>query len=147
MKKRTILILLALVVVVTGSSAFLMRKKITKVLAGGGKSKNVYANIKLESKTMPAIYHELLDKSNPFTLYGRNDEIIPLVEKMLDKDPNNLQLKFTLGLQHVYQGTTEKGIEILESLEKDPKFIDNAEYQQANDKGWSKVDSLESFIA
>jgi len=147
MKKRTILILLALVVVVLGSSAFLMRKKIVKVIAGGGKSKNVYANIKRESKTMPAIYHELLDKSDPFTLYGRNDEIIPLVEKMLEKDPNNLQLKFTLGLQHVYQGTTEKGIEILESLEKDPKFIDNAEYQKANDKGWSKVDSLESFIA
>src|ERR1700704_5798655 len=106
MKKRTLLIL-ALVVVVLGSGAFLMRKKITKVLAGGGKSKNVYANIKLESTTMPAIYQELVNKSNPFSLYGRNDEMLPILQKKYEQDSSNLQLKFALGLQNVYFGTTQ----------------------------------------
>ncbi|MBA3647344.1 MAG: CRTAC1 family protein [Chitinophagales bacterium] len=146
MKKRTLLIVLVLVLIALGSSAFLMRKKITKVFTAG-KSKSPYANIKIESSTMPAIYTELIDKSNPFTLYGRNDEILPLVQKMSDKDPENLQLKFSLGLQNIYFGTTQKGIDILESLEKDPKFMNNEAYTKPNDKGWSKVDSLESFIA
>ncbi|MFI5135513.1 MAG: hypothetical protein ACHQD9_06645, partial [Chitinophagales bacterium] len=107
MKKRTLFISLALAVIVIGCSAFLLRKKIAKVFSGTT-SKNVYASIKLESTTMPAIYNELVAKSNPFTLYGRNNEIVPLLEKMYATDPNNLQLKFTLGLQNVYRGTTQQ---------------------------------------
>src|SRR4026208_685725 len=135
MKKRTVLLILALFIVAIACSAFLMRKKITRVLAGGGKSKNVYAHIKLESTTMPGIYHEMVNKSDPFSLYGRNDEILPILQKRYEQDPGNVQLKFALGLQHIYFGTTQEGIDLLESLEKDPKFMDNADFQKPNDKG------------
>src|SRR4030095_16151316 len=139
MKKcRLILVISVVLVILVVSLAFFKMKT---------KAKNAYANIKIESTSMPAIYHELVEKSDPFTLYGRNDEMIPILEKRLEKDPGNLQLKFTLGLQKIYNGDSQEGATILESLEKDNAFMQNADYIKANDKGWSKVDSLESFIA
>jgi hypothetical protein len=79
MKKRRILILalIAVVAVVGVVSAGMYKMKM--------KSKSAYADLKIESTTMPAIYHEIVQESNPFTLYGRNDEMIPILEKMLGK--------------------------------------------------------------
>ena len=72
MKKRTLLILGGLLLVVIVSGAVLKRKSIMKIMSGKT-SKSAYADIKVESKTMPAIYQELVNKSDPFTLYSRND--------------------------------------------------------------------------
>src|SRR5215217_5901252 len=132
MKKRTLLILSALLLVAIVSGAVLKRKTIAKVMMGRT-SKSPYANIKVESKTMPDIYQELVNKSDPFSLYGRNDEMLPILTKKLEQDPNNLQLKFAVGLQNIYYGTTVKGIEILESLENDPNFMQNPDYTKSND--------------
>ena len=138
-KKVLFISLAAMLVIVIFASAKIYEKKT--------KSKSAYAGLKIESKTMPAIYHEIVEKSNPFTLYGRNDEMIPILEQKLKSEPNNLQLKFTIGLQKIYNGNTTDGIADLEALEKDNAFMQKAEFTKPNDKGWSKVDSLESFIA
>ncbi len=139
MKKGSLIILISAAVIFIAGGFVIFKMKT--------KDKSAYANLKIESTTMPEIYHEMVQESDPFKLYGRNNEIIPLIEKRVEKDPDNLQLKFNLGLQNIYNGTTQKGVDILESLEKDSRFINNKDYLKANEKGWSKVDSLESFIA
>ncbi|MEO5673410.1 MAG: hypothetical protein ABIQ74_02070, partial [Chitinophagales bacterium] len=147
MNKRTLLIFLALIVVVLGSSAFLMRKKIVKAL-GGNKSKEVYSEIKYESKTMPEIYHEVVDGTNPFLVYGRNDEKIPIVENRLQEDPQNNDLQFQLALQYLYDGQNQKCIDIFTRLEKDPSFMNNKQYLNKKSRvGDSRIDSLEKFTA
>lgn len=137
-KGRLILLVLAVLVVLLGSFAFYKLKV---------KSKSVYAGIKVESNTMPEIYQEMVNKSNPFTSYGRNPEMIAVLEKELEKDPSNEQLKFTLGIQNIYNGTTQKGIDYLLAFENDPAFMNNPSNNKKNKKGWSKVDSLESYLA
>ncbi len=147
MKKRTILILLALIVVVVGSSAFLMRKKIMTTLIRA-KSKVEFTEVKYESKTMPEIYHEVVDQTSPFLVYGRNDEKIPILEKRLQEDPSNDDIQFQLALQYLYNGDNQKSIDIFTRLEKDPSFMNNKHYLKAKSRvGDSRIDSLEKFTA
>lgn len=139
MKKGRIIFLVAAVAIVLMGSFIFFKMKL--------KAKSAYANLKIESTTMPEIYQEIIRESDPFTLYGRNNEMIPILEKRLEKDPDNQQLQFTIGLQHIYNGTTQKGIDYLLALENDPGYMSKPANLKANEKGWSKIDSLESFLA
>lgn len=141
MKKRRVLLiaLIAVIAVVSVVSAGIYKMKF--------KSKSAYADLSIESTTMPAIYHEIVKESDPFTLYGRNNEMIPILEQRLAKDPENADLKWALGLQNIYNGTTQEGIDYLLEFESNEKWMNDPANLKPNSKSWSKLDSLESFLA
>ncbi len=117
-RSRLIILITAILVIAAGAGyAYFKIKKSSKTLPA-----NALANIKIESKTMPEIYYEMVEKSPLFT-YERNNEIVPVLEKQLAADPGNQQLKFSLALQHLYAGTTQKAIDIFLSLEQDKTFM------------------------
>lgn len=141
-KSRLIMLITAILVIAAGAGfAYFKMHKTKKELAV-----NNLAGIKVESTTMPAIYQEMVAKSQIFT-YERNDEQIPVLEGWLAKDPDNQQLKFTLGVQNLYNGTTQKAIDIFLAMEQDKSFMDDPGNKKLNEKGWTKIDSLESMIA
>ncbi|HRI22997.1 MAG TPA: hypothetical protein PLA68_18690, partial [Panacibacter sp.] len=140
MKRLTIFLIAGLVIIAGAGSVYYKMKKAKTALP-----QNALANIKIESKTMPAIYQEMVEKSPLFT-YERNNEIIPVLEKQLAQNPYNQQLKFSLALQHLYAGTTQKAIDIFLSLEQDKSFMEAEENTRHEKKKWSRVDSLESFL-
>ena len=116
MKKSRLIILVSAILLIGAGAGFAYFKM--KKSSGGKKPlpTNAMADVKIESKTMPEIYKEMVDKSPLFT-YERNNEIIPVLEKALAADPGNQQLKFSLGLQNLYNGTTQKAIDIFLALE------------------------------
>ena len=141
-RSRLIILITAILIIAAGAGyAYFKIKKSSKALPA-----NALANIKIESKTMPEIYYEMVEKSPLFT-YERNNEIVPVLEKQLAADPGNQQLKFSLALQHLYAGTTQKAIDIFLSLEQDKTFMQDEKNTKHEKKKWSRVDSLESFLA
>ena len=141
-KKRLIIIITALVVIIAGGGfAYLKMKK-------GKKSKtvNALANVKINATTMPEIYYEMVEKSPLFT-YERNNEIIPVLEKQLEQDPTNQEIKFSIALQNLYAGHSQKAIDLFLALEQDKKFMTDEKNNIHDGKKWSRVDSLNSFIA
>src|SRR6186713_2601370 len=102
--------------------------------------------ISYTSTTMPAIYHEIIAKSDPMKVYGRNDEHIVIMEKRLLENPDDKQLKFNLACEYLYAGKSQKAIDILEVLEKDADFV-SASKVLAKEAKTSRYDSLEAWIA
>lgn len=142
MKKKSLLIITAILIIIAGAGfAYYKMKK-------GKKSKNVnaLANVKINATTMPEIYYEMVEKSPLFT-YERNNEIIPVLEKQLEQDPTNQQIKFSIALQNLYAGHSQKAIDMFLSLEQDKKFMTDEKNNIHDGKKWSRVDSLNSFIA
>lgn len=142
MSKR---ILLALgVLLVAGVVAIFLwkRSKIEKMM-----SENEVP--KYTSTTMPQIYYEIVDNMDTTLLYSRNELMIPYLEWRVKANPDDLNLQFELGIQNIFYGTTEKGIQILEALEKNPKFMNDEKNKEKKGKetSWSTLDSLEQFIA
>lgn len=141
-KKRLIIIITALLVILAGAGfAYFKIKKSKK-----SKNVNALANVKINATTMPEIYYEMVEKSPLFT-YERNNEIIPVLEKQLEQDPTNQQIKFSIALQNLYAGHSQKAIDIFLSLEQDKKFMTDEKNNIHDGKKWSRVDSLNSFIA
>ncbi|MEP7317433.1 MAG: hypothetical protein ABI921_01790, partial [Panacibacter sp.] len=141
-KKRITIILTAILVIIAGGGFAYFKFFKTKK----AKNVNALANVKIEAKTMPEIYYEMVEKSPLFT-YERNNEIIPVLEQQLEKDPTNLKIKFSIGLQNLYAGYTQKAIDIFLNLEQDKKFMEDEANTKHEGKKWSRVDSLNSFIA
>lgn len=142
MSKR---ILLALgVLLVAGVVAIFLwkRSKIEKMM-----SENEVP--KYTSTTMPQIYYEIVDNMDTTLLYSRNELMIPYLEWRIRANPDDLNLQFELGIQNIFYGTTEKGIQILEALEKNPRFMndENNKKKKGKETSWSTLDSLEQFIA
>lgn len=104
-------------------------------------------SVSYSSSTMPEIYHEIVKNSDPFTLYGRNNEIVAILEQRLKNEPGNLRLQFITGIQNIFNGTTQRGLDLLLPLEKNQEFLTNKKLLVKNDNGWSVVDSLENFLA
>src|SRR5215831_15243010 len=104
--KKIVLIVLGLIIIggiAFGGYYFYKKKSHTKTVT----------QVHYKSTTMPEIYHEIVEKSDPFSLYGRNNEMVPILQKKYEQDSTNMQLKFTLGLQNIYNGTTQRGIDLL----------------------------------
>ncbi|MCS6991745.1 MAG: CRTAC1 family protein [Chitinophagales bacterium] len=98
--------------------------------------------------TMPEIYYEIIDKLPPTLLYSRNDVTLPYFQKLWKQNPDNPYWKFKVAVEHIFYGTTEEGIKLLEELEKDQQFTTNPLYLQKPDgEQWSVVDSVRQFLA
>lgn len=141
------LIIAGVILLIGAAGAAYYYKKSNKTVKNFMKSENVYANIKLTSSTMPEIYHEIVEKSDPFTLYSRNDEMIKILEQQLQQNPNDLSIKFHLAEQNLYNGTTQKAIDLFLSLEGNKDFMENKQNNKSQGKKWSTIDSLENFLA
>ena len=131
MSKR---ILLALgVLLVAGVVAIFLwkRSKIEKMM-----SENEVP--KYTSTTMPQIYYEIVDNMDTTLLYSRNELMIPYLEWRIRANPDDLNLQFELGIQNIFYGTTEKGIQILEALEKNPRFMndENNKKKKGKETSW-----------
>ncbi|HYV95803.1 MAG TPA: CRTAC1 family protein [Chitinophagales bacterium] len=98
------------------------------------------------STTMPAIYHEIIAKSDPMKVYGRNNEHIVILEKRLQDNPDDKQLQFNLACEYLYAGKSQKAIDLLEALEKDSAFVNHSKTLIKEGKT-TRYDSLESWIA
>lgn len=142
--KLKVLIFVTILVLVAGGGFAWYKMKAKGNTHAHGVS--AYANLKIESTTMPDIFLEIYKKSNPFSLYSRNNEMVAVLEKELQKDPNNLDVKFFLANQHLNNGTTQRAIDLFLELEKDKNFMENPKYTKSEKKQLSKADSLENLI-
>jgi hypothetical protein len=148
MKKRGLVFLsAALILVFAGAmAAFIIKPGMIKRLANQHQETDYTS---YTSTTMPEIYNEIVGKIDSFLLYSRNDAILPVLERRLQNDPDNLKLKFSVGIEHILYGSTDVGVKILEELEKTPRFMNDSGNKEKGKKetSWSVLDSLEQFIA
>lgn len=137
MKKRYLLLAAVVIILVI---LFLLTYKFRKRV--------VYGKVAdYKSTTMPQIYQEIVANSNPFSLYGRNKEMLPLLNKRLEKTPDDLHLQMQIAFQNIYAGTTQKGIDMLEALERNAKFMNDTINNKKGKTDWSVADSVENYIA
>ncbi|MCS6917631.1 MAG: CRTAC1 family protein [Chitinophagales bacterium] len=138
MKRKTIFFLIVIGIGIAAGAVYAYKKL----------ASDYDGRVHYTATTMPEIYYEIIDQLPPTILYGRNDVILPYYQKLWSQDPNNSWLKFQVGMQHIFYGTTEEGLKLLEELEADEQFLRNPKFntKKKNDE-WSVVDSLKNFLA